>query len=285
MRQDALNHLVSTSTIAEVPGWYEVLELEDRARRLAELFHDLPSLPGVLLTHPGQVRSAISRRYYLEMVGSYCGKDLYLSRPIGLMMAPFDRLGGPLSVTADLPISAAVGQGLARRRELIYEPLIVRPGSSTDSSATTRLVDFEDLLIADSRLSALRNSQMRQILGSVGEGLLLIQPDRRIAAEYSASTELLLATRQIADQRLEELLAPRLNAESCRLAAEFVDILFRPSVIENLVVSLNPLAKVAIHNPGERAPRIVTCRFLRELEGRRVRHLLLRIEDVTRQEE
>lgn len=285
MRQDALNHLTSTSTVAEVPGYREALELEGRARRLAELFQDLPTLPGVLLTRQGQVVNAISRRYYLEMVGSYCGKDLYLSRSITLMMAPFDKLGGALSVAADLPIRDAVGEGLARPRELIYEPLIVRPVVTSDAPGATCLVDFEDLLIADSRLSALRSSQMRQILGSVGEGLLLIQADRRIASEYSASTPRLFATGEIAGRGLEELLAPRLDSERCRLAGEFVDILFRPTVIAALVATLNPLAKVEINNPGEERPRTLSFRFVRHMEDRQVRHLLVRIEDITRQEE
>lgn len=285
MRPDTFPHLTTTSTIAEVPSYGDALGLDTRARRLADLFHDLPDLPGVLLTDDGRVVSAISRRYYLEMVGSYCGKDLYLSRPIRLMLAPFERLGGALSVEAQLPIREAVARGLARRRELIYEPLVVRLPEEQGEHLEARLVDFEDLLLADSRLSALRNTQMSQILGSVGEGLMLIQPDRSLAAEYSASTPRLLATDEIAGRSLEALLAPRLDAERCRLAGEFVDILFRPTVIEALVATLNPLAKVDIHNPGEARPRTLTFRFVRHLEGRQVRHLLVRIEDITRQEE
>lgn len=126
MRVDFLHRLTTTSTIGEVPGYTEALEGSTRVRVLSALFHDQPELPGVLLTDAGRVYGAVSRRYYLEMVGRYCGMDLYHGRPIRLMMERFDQLGGALAVDAELSIREAVQRGLERSRELIYEPLIVR---------------------------------------------------------------------------------------------------------------------------------------------------------------
>lgn len=285
MRSEILFQLTTTSTIAEVPAHGFAAPTDGKARLVADLFHDHPALPGVLLTDGGRVVSAISRRYYHEMVGSYCGMDLYLSRPVRLMMDRFEKLGGALILAPGTPIREAVERALSRPRDLIYEPLIVLSPGGGEVAREARLVDFEDLLIADSRLSSLRNLQMSQILGTVGEGLLLIQPNRKIAAEYSRSAETLLETREIGGRTLDEVLAGRLDADRCRLTAEFVDILFRPNVIEKLVRSLNPLARVELVLPGSPRRRIVSCRFARQLEAGRVNHLLLRLEDITQSEE
>lgn len=285
MRTDFLDHLTTSSVIAELPGHREALDGNSKARRLAELFQAQPDLPGVLLTRHGRVYSAVSRSYYFEMVGGYCGKDLYDGRPIQMMMGRFEGLGGALEVDSDSPIRTAVEQGLGRPRELLYEPTIVRRGGDPEPGTGAWLVDFEDLLIADSRLSQLRNLQLSQILGSVGEGLLLVREDRRVGSEYSLAVEAVLGTTEIAGRTLGELLAGRIDPERCRLASEYLEILFRPNVIEGLVASLNPLAKVELTHPGQSRPRVAAFRFARGLEGGRVPHVLVRIEDVTRSDE
>jgi|CXWL01.1.fsa_nt_gi signal transduction histidine kinase len=279
MQAHFLERLTTSSVIAEVPGHEVALDANVKARRLAELFQAQPDLPGVLLTRHGRVYSAVSRGYYFERVGGYCGKDLYDGRPIHLMMDRFDQLGGALEVAAESSIRAAVERGLERPRELLYEPIIVR------GDATAVLVDFEDLLIADSRLSHLRNLQMGQILGTVGEGLLLIREDRRVGSEYSRSAEAVLGTSALAGRTLPELLADRVDPERCRLAGEYLEILFRGNVIDNLVTGLNPLAKVELSIPGEPRPRVAAFRFARSVEGGRVPHILVRIEDITQREQ
>lgn len=284
MRAHHSEALTTTSAVAELPHHGEALDDNTKARRLAELFQARPSLPGVLLTHHGRVYSAVSRRYYFEMVGGYCGKDLYDGRPIRLMMGRFEELGGVLEIDGRSSIRAAVERGLGRPRELLYEPIVVRFTPSGEPGTGAVLVDFEDLLIADSRLSNLRNLQMGQILDTVGEGLLLIRDDRRLSSECSRFAQKLLGTSSLAGRTLPELLFERLDAETCRLAEEFVEVLFRPDVIENLVTGLNPLSRVVLRNPGA-APRVASFRFARHVEAGRVPHVLVRIEDITEREE
>lgn len=281
MRTSFLDRLTTASVVAELPHYREALDTDAKARRLADLFQANPDLPGVLLTRHGRVQSAVSRSYYFEVVGGYCGKDLYDGRPIQLMMSRFEELGGALVVSGERSIREVVELGLKRSRELLYEPVVVHP----TSGEAVVLVDFEDLLLADSRLSQLRQVQMGQILGAMGEGLLLIREDRRVASEYSRAAERVLGTAEIAGRTLPELLAGRVDAERVRLATEYLDILFRGNVIESLVVGLNPLAKVELRVPGESRPRVVAFRFVRGLEAGTVRHVLVRFEDVTRQEE
>ncbi|MDX1999370.1 MAG: ATP-binding protein [Thermoanaerobaculia bacterium] len=285
MRTSFLDRLTTASVVAELPHYQEAVDTDAKARRLADLFQANPDLPGVLLTRHGRVQSAVSRSYYFEVVGGYCGKDLYDGRPIQLMMSRFEELGGALVVSGERSIREVVELGLKRSRELLYEPVVVHRDGGGMAEESVVLVDFEDLLLADSRLSQLRQVQMGQILGAMGEGLLLIREDRRVASEYSLAAERVLGTAEIAGRTLAELLAGRVDAERVRLAAEYLEILFRGNVIENLVLGLNPLAKVELRVPGESRPRVVAFRFVRGLEAGTVRHVLVRFEDVTRQEE
>lgn len=288
MRASDLSHITTASTVSELPGYEEVVEISVRAKTLADLFHRQPDLPGVLLTERGAFRTAISRRYYLEMVGRYCGADLYHPRPIGFMMSRLDELGGPLVLAGSTPIQDAVRRGLDRPRALVYEPLVVRQeGLGEGDGPGVRLVDFEDLLAADSRLTLLRNEQMHQILSTVREGLLLVDRRLEIAPEYSRSVEEILGLGGLAGRSFPEILLRLLDAERAQVAGEYVETLFNPEVIESLVTRINPLLKVEAQCGGHRGGRrkVLSFRFTRALEGRTVRHVLVRVEDVTREEE
>jgi|CXWL01.1.fsa_nt_gi signal transduction histidine kinase len=267
--------------LGDLSGFQAALDLSTRTKVLAELLASEPGLPGAILTANGALHGAVSRRYYLDMVGRYCGMDLYHPRPIRLMMERFEHLGGALVLPANLPVPAAVQRGLARPRELVYEPVVVA-GEAADGFP--RLVDFEDLLVADARLSALRSDQMRQILGTVREGLLIIDHEQRIAPEYADAVEAIFGTADIAGRRFEDLLDEVLDRERCELARDYVASLFNPAVIESLVATINPLAKVEATLPGGRK-KVIEVRFARGYEGRAIRHVLVRVEDVTRREE
>jgi HPt (histidine-containing phosphotransfer) domain-containing protein len=272
-----------TSTLAELPGWTVVLAAGSRAKRLAELFHEQPELPGVLLAEGDEVRSAISRRYYLDMVGRYCGMDLYHARPIRLMMDRFEQLGGALVLPSSLAIREAVRRGLDRARELVYEPLVVYRDEPGRPGPRVRLVDFEDLLLADSHLSTRVNAQMRQILETVREGLLMIAPDGTVADERSTSVARILGLDLPGGSNLFATLERLLGPARCQLARDYVGILCRPQVIEELVGKLNPLETVELATPTG-GPRIVSFRFYRSFEDGAIRRLLVRLEDITQAE-
>lgn len=279
MRQDDLARLTIASTLAELPGVEEVHDIGVRAGVVGQLFERRPEIPGVLVAAAGQVVSAVSRRYYLDTIGRYLGHDVYTPRPLGVLLRRFQDLGGALMLPAATPIPEAVRAGLQRPRELVYEPVVV----AAEPSRLARLVDFEDLLLADSRVTQLRNLQMRQILSTVHEGLLLVGPDHRIANEHSDSVQAIFDTVHVAGRRLEELLGEGLDEERCTLAADYLDTLFDPRIIESLVVKVNPLMRVVM-TTAERQ-KVLEFRFARSGEGRRIDHVLVRVEDVSRREE
>lgn len=277
--------ITPTLSIGELPGFDVAVDLDARGKRLAELFHDLPDLPGVLLTDQGVARSSVSRRYYLEMIGRYCGRDLYLPRPIRLMMERFEERGGALLLPATMGIEEAVRCGLNRHPELVYEPLVVAPAGGTAQDSGARLVDFETLLVAASKLTLLRNAQMGQILDTVRDGLLLISRDQLVLGEYSRSVETLFGTRSIAGRHFHDLLGDIVEPELCELAQGFLATLFDTNVIEALVAGINPLARVEARLPGSGERRVLTFRFARGAQSEGPPTVLARVEDVTRAEE
>jgi signal transduction histidine kinase len=278
MEPDLLDRLSIGSTVGELPGVEDSFAIEAKAGEIGELFARRPEIAGVLVTSGGQVTSAVSRRYYLDTIGRHLGQEVYNPRPLSVLLRRFQELGGALALAADTAIPDAVRRGLARRRELLYEPVILAAGNARP----TRLLDFEDLLLADSRVTQLRNAQMRQILGTVHEGLLLVGRDHRIATEHSVSAHTIFRSERIGGRALESLLAEGLDAERCALAGGYVDTLFDHRVIEALVTKINPLLRVEAGFGGGR--QVLEFRFARGIEAGRIEHLLVRVEDVTRRE-
>lgn len=280
MHGEQLSQLSIGSTLGELPGIEESYELSTRAGVVGELFTRRPDVFGVLITDRGAVTSAVSRRYYLDTVGRYLGQDVFNPRPLATLLRHFHDLGGALVLPGATPIPEAVRLGLARARELVYEPIVV---VATQPRTPARLVDFEQLLLADSQMTQLRNGQMRQILASVYEGLLLVERDHRIAAEHSDSVAAIFDTTHVGGRRLEDLLAEGLDEERCQLAADYLDTLFDPRIIELLVVKVNPLLRVTAHLGAK--PKVLEFRFSRGGEAGRIDHVLVRVEDVSRREE
>lgn len=282
-RAEFLTRINTGSTLADLPGYGAALELSDRAKKAGDFFHTHREAPGVLLTERGQFCSVLSRRYYHEIVGQYCGMDLYHPRPLRFMMERLEGFGGALSLPGEMPIEEAVRRGLERPRALVYEPLAVHVSNGAPRPEV-RLIDFEDLLAADARVTLLRSEQMKQILATVREGLLLIDREHRIGFEYAGSAETILETRGLAGRALPEVLAGFLDLEPTRLAAEYLDLLFNPRVIESLITKINPLLQVTANFAGGRR-KVLAFRFVRGLVGDAIRHVLVRIEDLTREDE
>ncbi len=272
--------LTTASLLGDLPGHREALQLSDRGKAAGEAFARDAGLPGILLGEDGRFRTAVSRRYYLDAIGRYCGMDLYHPRPLHFLMARYQELGGPLVLHSSTPIAEAVQRGLERPRELVYEPLVVaEEARPLPPLASVRLVDFEDLLVAASRLTTLRALAMRQILSSVREGLMLLDRELRVAPEYSDSVETLLGASGLAGQPFTEILARCLDPERAEVAGEFAETLFNPRVIESLVEKINPLRRVATSTG-----RVLAFSFARRRGRQGIEGLLVRIEDVTREE-
>ncbi|MEM1202189.1 MAG: ATP-binding protein [Acidobacteriota bacterium] len=287
MDADFVHRLTAQSTLAELPAFDTSLDLSTKGQALGETFDRSPHLPGVVVMEGDGVRGVISRGQYLRLVGRRFGLEVFLPRPLRLM---FEAIQGgdeePLLLDVDTPVQDAVGRALERPRSLIYEPVIVQ--GLRRGRRELRLIDFPDLLRADSRISTLRNRQMQEILSTVQEGFLLVDGEHRIAAEYSRSIEVLFGSSGLADRRLPAVLAEILPEASAQLARDYLGVLFNPNVIESLVADINPLQRVETR-PGSSnrggGPRHLAFSFRRSVEEGTIRRILVRVEDVSREVE
>jgi HPt (histidine-containing phosphotransfer) domain-containing protein len=189
--------------------------------------------------------------------------------------------GPPLILSSTTRVQTATRQCLLRPQEMIYEPFLVRFDEKEDPEERIALVDFQDLLMADSRVSGLRNQQMQQILTTVHEGLMLVDKELRVAPEYSAAAEEILGTDNLANRPLLEVLGEVMQPETVRQAEDYLKTLFNPKVIEKLIVKINPLRQVDAQVKG--VDRFLQFGFMRSVENGEIRRVLVRVEDTTRQ--
>ena len=283
MQAEFVGRLTAQSTLAEIPAFDVSLDLEERGEVLGETLSARAELPGVVVTDGGVVKGALSRGQYLRLVSRHLGREVYHPRPIRLLFeASAKKMEEPLVLEDVTPIQEAVRCALERPRELLYEPLIVKSSAAGEDGEVIRLVDFQDLLMADSRISVLRNQQMRQILDTVREGFLLVDADHRIAPETSRSVEAIFGVAEIGGRRFEDVLETVLGAQKAELGGGYLDTLFNPNVIEKLVTKINPLLSTEAQLPDGSRKRLA-FRFTRGMEGRTIRRVLVRVEDTTRE--
>jgi two-component system chemotaxis sensor kinase CheA len=92
--------------------------------------------------------------------------------------------------------------------------------------------------------SAATQRQLLNILGSVREGVFVIDRELRLGATCSASMSELLRVSCPAGRRLEELLQPLIELETLTAALTFLRLLWSDRADEHAVEALNPLAQV-----------------------------------------
>jgi signal transduction histidine kinase len=129
-----------------------------------------------------------------------------------------------------------------------------------------------------------------QILGSVREGLFLIDQERRIGTQASACLPAILGRPAPAGAPFAELLASLAEPAVCAAAADFIDLLFDGRIKPALMAELNPLAQMRIPGSPE---RYLNFRFNvaggapdgmapgKPAAGAPVSHLLVTVADIT----
>jgi signal transduction histidine kinase/DNA-binding response OmpR family regulator len=115
----------------------------------------LPELPGVIVCSPSGVVGMISRFQFFHVLSQPFSREVYLRRPIELLLR--EAAHEPLQLPSDCPIAEAARRALARPQDVAYEPIIIKfPG------AEVRLLDAYILLLAQARLLALANEVIQR---------------------------------------------------------------------------------------------------------------------------
>lgn len=282
MSRDYQSTLNAQSVLAEIPAHEVRLGVDELGETLAKLLRQDARLPGVILVENGRVCGAISRSHYFSAVGRFLGIELYHTRPLSVLHATMAGGARLLTLPGNCPIHEALRVCLERPDDSVYEPFLVDYDAA---GRDIRMVDFLDLLMANSQVSALRNRQMEEILKTVSDGLLMMDEGFIIQGEYSRALEQILETPRLEGRSLLEVLGESLAPAACEKAADYFRTLFNPKVIERLIVKINPVSQV---QASFRTPRGVVIKFLRfsflrSMREGRIHRVLVRVEDVTKQ--
>ena len=88
--------------------------------------------------------------------------------------------------------------------------------------------------------------QVADILGTVREGLFLLDRNLSLGAVHSASLKRILHTEVVRDSSFEELLRPLVPAKTLATAMKFVNLLWKEKVHEDLIDTVNPLSQIEV---------------------------------------
>ena len=159
------------STLADLPTFTFAIGLDVMGQAVADAFTRQPDLPGVIVTSDGGVITAVSRRRFLEHVGRAYGVEVYLNRPIRILI---ETIGlDYLALHSSTSIQEAASIALSRSATQFYEPIVVENGDGD-----CQILDAYTLLLAQTQLLSLVNQveqnrrQLAESLRKTGEALL-----------------------------------------------------------------------------------------------------------------
>ena len=82
------------------------------------------------------------------------------------------------------------------------------------------------------------------ILHNVKEGIFLLDKDFKILPQYSRALDSIFQSENLSGQQLLKLLDGKISADAFNACFEYLELSFDPSIDENIVNDLNPLAEI-----------------------------------------
>jgi len=147
------------------------------------------------------------------------------------------------------------------------------------------LVNFVGRLSASDQQLEAAQREVQEIMGTVSEGLFLLDREARIGSQYSAVLETLFERENLAGMKLTEVLHDLVPEKTLQTTADYVEVLFQKHVKEKLISSLNPLNEIPIHlddGKGGFITRHLEFRFKRVLDqDKQLLHVLVTVNDIT----
>lgn len=264
------------STLEDLPGYSIILDSKTTGEELDQLFSQNAELPGVILLEHGELIGIISQSHYYKCISRAFGREIYRGRSATLMLK--DMTDEQVILMADCRIQTAVERCLARPMHLVYEPFLVY----SEQYDTYRVCSFQILLLASSRIAALRNGQMAQILNSVTDGLLVIDRNFKVGSEYSRAAAQLFERSDLEQFTLIEALQPLIDPVMLGQIGDYLKVLFAPKMIDKLIKAINPAKQVTLQfkHPHEHT-KYFSFNFERVRSGTEISQVLVRVEDVT----
>ena len=145
---------------------------------------------------------------------------------------------------------------------------------------------LKQLRESDSRIAAAQK-ETQEILETVNDGLFLIDKDLVVGAQQSESMKSIFSREQISETTFENLLKDIVSAKDLNTAKNFVALLFKPEIKENLIGDLNPLTEIEVSLSNSETGiqrKYLSFNFSRVTEENEasITHVLVTVRDVTR---
>lgn len=116
---------------------------------------------------------------------------------------------------------------------------------------------------------AVAKQQTDDIMRTVHEGLFLIDKNLVIADQYSQSTERIIDRTDLGGKNLTDILEGVISEKDMQATQLFIEQLYNPWVVEELIGDLNPLKAIklnGINDKGEFETKYLDFNFLRVME-------------------
>lgn len=126
--------------------------------------------------------------------------------------------------------------------------------------------------------------ETQEILGTVREGLFLLDKDMCVGSQRSASMDQIFQVPMSDGAAFLPILKGMVSEPVFDSAKGYIELLFGNRVKEGLVASLNPLSEVEVTLPdsqGNPEKRYLSFQFNRVVQNKQVPHLLVTVQDVT----
>lgn len=150
------------------------------------------------------------------------------------------------------------------------------------------LFKFIRRLRENDRLVEMAQQETAEILGTVKEGLFLLDGNYRIGTQFSTSLSSILGIPVKAGLDFRNELQNMVSRETFQAATDYIDLLLGGRVAESLVGDLNPLVAIPVQvrtSEGKIRMRFLTFQFNRVVQNGLISHLLVSVFDVTEQQE
>jgi len=145
------------------------------------------------------------------------------------------------------------------------------------------LFKFIRRLRENDKLVEQAQQETAEILGTVREGLFLLDADYKVGSQFSTSLATILGIEVAPGLDFRASLQGMVNGATFAAATDYIDLLLAGRVKESLVTDLNPLVAVPVQ--GGKKLRYLTFQFNRVLQDGKIAHLLVSVFDVTEQQE
>ncbi len=126
--------------------------------------------------------------------------------------------------------------------------------------------------------------ETEDILGTVTDGLFLLNRQFKIGSQYSRAMERIFRRKRFAALKFERLLKQIVPEKTLTTALDYVGLLFGNRVNEKLIRTLNPLNEVEVHfedGLGGFQTHYLEFEFNRVTMGQQIHHVLVTVNDVT----